>query len=262
MRAAGDHLHLRTVGPHFAKLVGRTDRREEPKLVVAVPGHIARIVIEILCQILLLARGEHGNEQAVFVRLVAIAFHAGKSHHAVIRREAGIFVVTHHPFRDIDGRPCSKIVNINVGIGAERVLLALHLLAGVGQLRARAVPRDLGRVEIGRHRRIPRLARHDVHTLGHPAVFHLGNEQVQVTAVVPVIPVTRHQVVVDQRLRVGQVGEDLRRLAFFDLDTLDVIHFVAFGRKAVPFDTALDGRKLAQVAAVGSGAPQLRVERK
>ena len=260
VRSGSNHAHRTARKRHAAKLDRRADRRQEQQRRVVGPTDIAGIVVETFGQISLASVGETHHEQPVLIRFVARALHARKSDHRIVGRKDGILVVARHSLGQIARPARGYVVEINVRVGAQRVLRTRQFLAGIGKLSARMVPCDLRRVEIGSQRGVPRLALHDVGPAGHPA-GHVGDEQVQVASVVPIVPVALHQIVVYFRLGLSQIGIELRRAPLHDRHTLDIQNPVARRSHRESFHAALDVGHLSQIVPAGRGRPNLTTAR-
>ena len=113
--------------------VGATihDDGEHLSIVVA-PRDGADTVVERLGIVGLGAGGEIVDHQAQFVAFVAIVFHAFPSQLLAVVAENGILVITHDAFAKVGSFACGDVVEVDVAIGAEGVVLACLLAAGVG----------------------------------------------------------------------------------------------------------------------------------
>ncbi len=278
--ALGDDLHLAVVKRHAADLVRGLDRRHEPQPLVALPDDVVGVVVEILRQIAHLGRAAVVDEQPRLVGLVARAALREEGDMAVVGRPDGVLVVADHlgqihrgfallrlPARerlaDVLRAARGDVVDEDVRVGRHGVGRARERLAGVGQHRAGVVPGDLGHVEIGGQGRVVGGALQDVRAARHQAVAQLGDEDVAVVALVPVVPVAGHQVVVDARLRLGKVGMHVARAAVGGVDLLHPPDAPSVGAHAEAFDLArtlavAGPGDLPRVRAVGIHAPYLR----
>ncbi len=271
--AAGENPYFgqgSLVDGHRAELAGGLDGREEEDGGVVFPHDIIGVVVERLGQVAERAVRAVPHEEAVLIRFVARPAHALESDVAVVGREYGVLVVAGEGRCDLQPRVVGRaglvdvgggarghVVDVDVGVGGLRVFRAGHLLAGVGELRAGVVPYDLLHVEVGGQRCVPCLAGHDVLAGFGFAAVELTHEDMFVVAPVPVVPVARHEVVVDEAFRFGQIGIDILRLDVGRVYALHVVEVVAFGGDAEPFDAARYLGELAEPFAVGVDGPYL-----
>ena len=271
--ALREHLDLALAQGDAADLVRGLDRRDEPQAVIAFPDDIHGVVVEIFGQVAHLGRGAVVEEQAGLVRLVARAPLREEGDLPVVGRPDGILVVA----REVVAQPLdlltrvevrrladvlrlsrSHVVDEDVRVGRYGVGRARERLAGVGQHRSGMVPGDLGHVEVGGQWGVPcRIGADDVHAGLQAVGPEVAHEDVEVFALIPIVPVADHQVVVDAGLRFVHVGVDVRRTACGRLYALHIPRLVAAGRDAESLDVALQRRQLARVTARGAHLPHL-----
>ena len=271
--ALRENLDLAVHGRHAADLERPLDRGHEPEPVVALPDDVLGVVVEILRQVAHLGRRAVVEEQPRLVRLVARAALREEGDLRIVGRPDGILVISREvllqPFDRLSGVEVrgladvlrgarGDVVDEDVRIGRDGVLRAGQGFARVGQHRPGVVPGDLGHVEVGGQRGVPRrIGAEDVGAFLHALGPEVADEDVQVFTLVPVVPVAYHQVVVDPGLRLVHVLVDVCRAAVGDLHALHVPRLVAAGRDAEPFDIAREVRQLAHVAARGRHLPHL-----
>ena len=243
--ALREHLDLTLAQSDAADLVRGLDRRDEPQAVVTLPDDIHGVVVEIFGQVAHLGRGAVVEEQAGLVRLVARAPLREEGDLPVVGRPDGILVVA----REVVAQPLdllarvevrrladvlrlsrSHVVDEDVRVGRYGISRTRERLAGVGQHRSGMVPGNLGHVEVGGQRGVPcRIGADDVHAGLQAVGPEVAHEDVEVFALIPIVPVADHQVVVDAGLRFVHVGVDVRRAACGRLYALHVPRLVAAG---------------------------------
>ena len=275
--ALGQHLNLARSYCHAANLMCSLDRSDEVDRLVALPNYVRGVVVETLGHVLERLLGAVVNQQTILVALVAGATHRADSDLAVVGRPNGILVVTGHrghnaqtgilsglltyevTLADVERLAACQIVNIYVRVGRNGILGAGQRLAGVCQSGTCVVPRDLGSVEVGCQRGVPRSLRADDVNGVRDTLrsVEVGNEDVAVVALVPIAPMASHQVVVDTSLRLVHILVNILRQNVLNVHGLNVIDLVGGGSDTECLDVALDVRHLAQHSVGGGYVPDL-----
>ena len=269
MIAGRDHLHLTVVERYAAHLVRGLDRRAEVELLVAVPDDVRGVVVKLGRQVAHRARSHLVDKQTLLVRLVACTAHRTEGDVAVVGRPNGILVVARHGVRclgtrlaDVVRGAVGYLVDVDVRIGRYGVGLAVERLARVGELRAGVVPGDLGHVEVGCQRGIPRrVGTDDVRALAEAVVLEFGHEDVAVVALLPVVPVANHQVVVDACLRLGHILVYIGRAVVGDMHCAYIPGAITCGGDAEALDVEVEVGELLELRAVGGHLPELHLAR-
>ena len=269
--AARDDLYGRyALDIHRAELAGGFDGRKEEDGAVIFPYEIVGVVIEGFGQVAERTVRAVPYEETVLVRFVARTAHALEGDVTVVGREYGVFVVAGESRGDFQARVVGGSCLVDVGDGTFRhvvdedvrigglcVFRTGHLLAGVGELRAGVVPRDFLHVEVGGQRCVPCFAGHDVLAGMGLLAVEFADEYVFVVTPVPIVPVARHEVVVDEAFRFVEVGIDVLRFDVGYVYVLYVIKMVAFRGDAESFDAAFYIGYLMYPLAVGTDGPYL-----
>ena len=264
-----EDLYLAIVPCYAADLVRSLDRGDEVELLVTVPHHVRGVVVEIGRQVAHLLRVQLIDKQTLLVRLVAGTTHRTEGNRAVIGRPYGIFVIAGHHiacllrgFADVFGLLRGYVVEVDVRIGRDGIGGAGERLTRVGQYRAGVVPADLGHIEVGGQRSIPRcLCTDDVAPFGQLAIRQVGYEDVAMVALLPIVPVAYHQVIVDAGLRFVHVFVHVGRTAIGYVYRAYVPSTLTRGGDAEALDVEIEVGELPHVAAIGRHLPQLHLAR-
>ena len=262
----GDYFYGTTCSRYLAYLVCSVHRSDEADRTVAVPEHVCCAVIEIGSEVGERAIGGVPYKQTLFVTLVTRTTHTAEGYLGVVGREYGVLVVAGHHLcavaillADVCCGACCGVVEEYVGVGRDSILGACLTLAGVGEYCTCIVPANLGSVEVGCSGCIPRLTLHDVLAGTCLAIFERRDEDVTIATLIPIVPVTYHQVVVDAGCRGGHILVNLFREAFLDCYGVDVEELIARRCNTKGLNTTLYGGYLRLGATICRSLPQLHL---
>ncbi len=244
-------------------------RHDETQRVVAVPYHVGGIVIEAGRKIDRLARSDVIDDKTLLVGLVARTTLRTESYAPAVGREDGVLVVSDERLGtalgrdrrlvDVDRRTRFDIVEEYVGVGRDGIVGTRERLARVGQHARVGRECYLRHVEIGRQRRVPRRIRaYQIASPADLAVDDIGKVDMQIAAVVPIIPVTAHQIVVYARLGLAQIVIYVFRQTVGHMRAHDIPRTGAVGRDAEALDIFAGLRHAASLAAVDADSPHRR----
>lgn len=191
----------------------------------------------------------------MFVRFKAVGFHTPPNQFFAIRRENRVHIVTHIAVGEVLGLFGFKVIQINVCVRTFSEFFTRKFFAGIGQLFAVGAPGNFLNTAERRIGTVEFLVLQQIDCI--VAFGIVGDEDVAVSAVCPVVPVAVHQVVVNHRIGFWQVG-----IALFDGGVYLHIHRVSdvFHIRCVAeaVDVAIHLGELFGVGAIGIAFPDLR----
>ena len=227
-------VHLRLAMP---------DAREVQRLVVGCPAKFVHAALELLRDVLLLARLEVKHAEACAVAFVSVTLHAAPRDVASIGGELRVLVVAHVAvgsgavdtlvlqrtvgfyfgsdvigwLAEVARLAGGEVVEVDVAVGADGVGFARFPSAGIGHLFAVGAPRELFHAAEGHHGAFVGFAFKQVFLHFHALAVEGGNEGMGRGSDVGV-PVLVHKVVDDHAGGEGEVG-------FLGFDGMVLRHF-------------------------------------
>ena len=223
------------------------------------------MVVELLGQVLHLARSEVVDHQTLLVGLIAGTLLRAEGNLLAAWRPYGILIVTNKrivgiALADIHCFATCEVVNKDIRVGRNGILRTCERLASIGEFLAVGAPRNLGVVEVWSKRCIPsRLLAYDIDTLAYALGCKVGNKDVDVVTLIPIVPMAHHQIIIDASLRLCHIGIDIGRVDILDVNKLRVVDVCLVWRDTEALDTALNLRHLLRLRAVGLHLPQLHL---
>ena len=226
-------------------------------LAVGVPGELVDGVVPVSGEVGFYAGRHIEHHQTVFVRLIAVVFHAQPCHFCTVRRECRHGVVAHHAFGEVTFCAVGYIIEVEVAVCAQGIFEAFFLAAGIYQLFAVGSPGKRLRAAERLHGRFEWLVTEDVleivdlHTVecAYKGVGYFGY---------PLVPVFVHEVIDHTSGGFGQVRINVGSvLSVFYV--ADKHHLLFVGREQEASDTFGHIAYLTAIGAVGVHYPQLHL---
>ena len=212
--------------------------------VVGAPGDGADTVVEVGGIVGHFVGFEVVNHEAEFIALVAVVFHAFPGELGAVVREDGVLVVAHDAVGDVGGFARGDVVNEDVAIGAEGVVFAGFLAAGVGY--AGAVGREVELLDAAPRTHgalVGVVGTNDIDSAAEVDAIAIEISEIDVGVFInPVVPMTVHEVFVDAAsglVEAGEEGLDVGIAA--DGDVGDVDDLFAVGGDFEAFEAGFDG---------------------